>query len=130
MHCVTLTDAHSNQLRKHIHIAAFRVADVEDDQLYDPELVLSLRGKSRKRMSLREVGTSLATAGEGAAKKRKPSTYDETDSGGEPKDIPKEPVTGKRKAQGQYGGCKEGHAQISRPRNDDDGDQASVHDDE
>ena len=59
--------------------AAFRAADSEGDELYDPELVLSLHGKSCARISLGEFGKALA-AGEGAFKMRHAHIYYDMDA--------------------------------------------------
>ena len=53
---VALTGGHASPLWTHIHNAAFHDAALEGDELYGSEIVLSLRGKSRKCVSLGEVG--------------------------------------------------------------------------
>ena len=57
---VPLTDTHATELRKHVHNTAFQAAATEGDDMYDADLVLALRGKSRKRMTLEEVAKQAA----------------------------------------------------------------------
>ena len=86
---VALTDAHVTELRKHLHKTAFQAAATEGDELYDADLVLSLRGKSRKRMTLEDVD-KLINGGGAGTKIKEPKTGPQPDddasgSGGEAK---------------------------------------------
>jgi len=68
---VTLTDAHATELRKYLHKTAFQAAVTEGDELYDADLVLSFRGKSRKRMTLDDLDKHIEAGGDTKTKKRK-----------------------------------------------------------
>ena len=57
---VTLTDTHATEVWKHVHNTAFQAAATEGDDMYDADLVLALRGKSRKRMTVEEVAMQVA----------------------------------------------------------------------
>ena len=74
---VTLTDTHATELRKHVHNTAFQAAATEGDDMYDADLVLALRGKSRKRMTLEEVAMQVA-----GTTHKKPKLKDDEASGG------------------------------------------------
>jgi hypothetical protein len=75
---VTLTDTHATELRKHVHNTAFQAAATEGDDMYDADLVLALRGKSRKRMTLEEVAMQVA----GTTHKKPKKLKDDEASGG------------------------------------------------
>ena len=75
---VTLTDTHATELRKHVHNTAFQAAATEGDDMYDADLVLALRGKSRKRMTLEEVAMQAA----GTTHKKPKKLKDDEASGG------------------------------------------------
>ena len=60
---VTLTDAHTTELRKYLHKTAFQAAVTEGDELYDTDLVLSFRGKSRKCMTLDDLDKHVEAGG-------------------------------------------------------------------
>jgi hypothetical protein len=75
---VTLTDTHATELRKHVRNTAFQAAATEGDDMYDADLVLALRGKSRKRMTLEEVAMQVA----GATHKKSKLKDDEASGGG------------------------------------------------
>ena len=75
---VTLTDTHATELRKHVHNTAFQAAATEGDDMYDADLVLALRGKSRKRMTLEEVAMQAA----GTTHKKSKLKDDEASGGG------------------------------------------------
>jgi hypothetical protein len=76
---VTLTDTHATELRKHVHNTAFQAAATEGDDMYDADLVLALRGKSRKRMTLEEV---VAMQAAGSTHKKPKKLKDDEASGG------------------------------------------------
>jgi len=76
---VTITDAHATELRQHLYEAAFQAATTEGDSLYDADLVLALRGKTRKRLTLAEALAQTA-ASKGRNPKRK-GTDGETENG-------------------------------------------------
>ena len=95
---VTLTDAHAVELRKHLHKTAFQAAATEGDELYDADLVLSLRGKSRKRMTLEDVDKLQAGGGTKTKKSKKGPQPDDDPSGGGGKKKAKAKVKAKGKA--------------------------------
>ena len=68
---VTLSAAHSTELRKYLYMAALQAAATEGDPLYDMDLVLSLRQKSRKRMTLDELDKQAAGDAAKATKPKK-----------------------------------------------------------
>ena len=74
---VTLTDTHATELRKHVHNTACQAAATEGDDMYDADLVRTLRGKSRKRMTLEEVAKQVA-----GTTHKKPKLKDDEASGG------------------------------------------------
>ena len=118
---VALTDAHVTELRKHLHKTAFQAAATEGDELYDADLVLSLRGKSRKRMTLEDVD-KLINGGGAGTKNKKPKTGPQPDddasgSGGKAKAKAKGRPKGKGKAKDKAKGKA---AKESDPFKDDE----------
>ena len=96
---VTLSDVHAKELRKHIHMAAFQAAAAEGDPLYDPDLVLSLRQKTRKRMTLDQVEKQIAAGdANGAKKPKKPKVTSDEASGSGDKAAEGKAAEGKAKA--------------------------------
>jgi len=77
---VTLSAAHSTELRKYLYTAALQAAATEGDPLYDVDLVLSLRQKSRKRMTLDAFDKQAAD--DAKAEKPKKAKTDKTDASG------------------------------------------------
>ena len=73
-----MTDTHATELRKHVHNTAFQAAATEGDDMYDADLVLALRGKSRKRMTLEDVAKPAA----GTTHKKPQKLKDDEASGG------------------------------------------------
>ena len=91
---VTLSAAHSTELRKYLYMAALQAAATEGDPLYDMDLVLSLRQKSRKRMTLDELDKQAAD--DAKAKKPKKAKTEASGTATEGKAVDK--ANGKLKA--------------------------------
>ena len=121
---VTLTDAHATELRKHLYKTAFQAAATEGDTLYDADLVLALRGKSRKRMTLEDVDKQ-----KGKEQKGKKQKKDDDTSGGGGK--PKAKAKGKAKAKAKSKkNAKKGKGNDTDPFKDDELDPPEEEDDE
>jgi len=80
---VTLSAAHSTELPRYLYTAALQAAATEGDPLYDVDLVLSLRQKSRKRMTLdafdKQAADDAKTKKPKKAKTDKTNTTENTD---------------------------------------------------